>query len=557
MSTKMLRTGDILKEYGYVTEEQIGDAIAYQKAHRGVRIGDALIALGYIDEMHLLQALGQRLHLKIIDLNNESVDITAVEKIPRPLAEKYEMLAISINNGVLRLALNDPMNFYGIEDIRQVTGMQVESCLCQRSALQQAIQYYYTEVDAKKAVTVANEQFEDEIGDVIDMEEDGDDTPIINLLNRLIHRAYTTNASDIHIEPFENKITVRMRIDGAIVEYVTLQKSLHASLIARIKILGDMDIAERRLPQDGHFRTKIENEYVNIRVSVIPTVFGEKAVLRLLANNAEIEHPRTFGMEESEYQKLEKMLQSPNGIIYLTGPTGSGKSTTLYMILEEISKRQVNISTIEDPVEKNVPKINQMQVNNQAGLTFETGLRALLRQDPDVIMVGETRDMETASISVRAAITGHLVFSTLHTNDAVSSIARLEDMGLLPYMISSSLVGVIAQRLMRKVCPDCAEEVVPTEEEAAILGKDIHTIKRAKGCPVCNHTGYHGRIAVHEVLYVDKEIRKMIIEQRPAEEIEEYAIQHQGMKTLKQCGLEMVEKGLSTMEEMRKIAYYA
>ncbi len=557
MSTKMLRTGDILKEYGYVTEEQIGDAIAYQKAHRGVRIGDALIALGYIDEMHLLQALGQRLHLKIIDLNNESVDVTAVEKIPRPLAEKYEMLAISINNGVLRLALNDPMNFYGIEDIRQVTGMQVESCLCQRSALQQAIQYYYTEVDAKKAVTVANEQFEDEIGDVIDMEEDGDDTPIINLLNRLIHRAYTTNASDIHIEPFENKITVRMRIDGAIVEYVTLQKSLHASLIARIKILGDMDIAERRLPQDGHFRTKIENEYVNIRVSVIPTVFGEKAVLRLLANNAEIEHPRTFGMEESEYQKLEKMLQSPNGIIYLTGPTGSGKSTTLYMILEEISKRQVNISTIEDPVEKNVPKINQMQVNNQAGLTFETGLQALLRQDPDVIMVGETRDMETASISVRAAITGHLVFSTLHTNDAVSSIARLEDMGLLPYMISGSLVGVIAQRLMRKVCPDCAEEVVPTEEEAAILGKDIHTIKRAKGCPVCNHTGYHGRIAVHEVLYVDKEIRKMIIEQRPAEEIEEYAIQHQGMKTLKQCGLEMVEKGLSTMEEMRKIAYYA
>lgn len=557
MSTKMLRTGDILKEYGYVTEEQIGDAIAYQKAHRGVRIGDALIALGYIDEMHLLQALVQRLHLKIIDLNNESVDVTAVEKIPRPLAEKYEMLAISINNGVLRLALNDPMNFYGIEDIRQVTGMQVESCLCQRSALQQAIQYYYTEVDAKKAVTVANEQFEDEIGDVIDMEEDGDDTPIINLLNRLIHRAYTTNASDIHIEPFENKITVRMRIDGAIVEYVTLQKSLHASLIARIKILGDMDIAERRLPQDGHFRTKIENEYVNIRVSVIPTVFGEKAVLRLLANNAEIEHPRTFGMEESEYQKLEKMLQSPNGIIYLTGPTGSGKSTTLYMILEEISKRQVNISTIEDPVEKNVPKINQMQVNNQAGLTFETGLRALLRQDPDVIMVGETRDMETASISVRAAITGHLVFSTLHTNDAVSSIARLEDMGLLPYMISGSLVGVIAQRLMRKVCPDCAEEVVPTEEEAAILGKDIHTIKRAKGCPVCNHTGYHGRIAVHEVLYVDKEIRKMIIEQRPAEEIEEYAIQHQGMKTLKQCGLEMVEKGLSTMEEMRKIAYYA
>ncbi|MDD5953553.1 MAG: ATPase, T2SS/T4P/T4SS family [Oscillospiraceae bacterium] len=554
---KKLRTGDILKEAGYVTEAQIEDAVAYQKTHPGVRIGDALIALGYVDEIHLLSALGQRLHIGLIDLSNEKVEISAVEKIPRPLAEKYLMLGVHIEGGVLKLALNDPMNFYGIEDIRQVTGMQVEPVLCERNALQQAIQYYYTDIGAKRAVAQANESFEDEIDDAIDLEEDGDDTPIINLLNRLIHRAYSTNASDIHIEPFENKITVRMRVDGAIVEYVTLQKSIHASLIARIKILGDMDIAERRIPQDGHFRTKIDDQLVNIRVSVIPTVFGEKAVLRLLASNSEIDHPKTFGMTEGDYQKLEKMLQSPNGIIYFTGPTGSGKSTTLYMILEELSQRPVNISTIEDPVEKNVPKINQMQVNNQAGLTFESGLRALLRQDPDIIMVGETRDMETASISVRAAITGHLVFSTLHTNDAVSTIARLEDMGLLPYMISGSLVGVIAQRLMRKVCPDCAEEVAPTKEESVLLGHAVEKIKKAKGCPACNYTGYRGRVAVHEILFVDKEIRRMIIEKAPAAEIVEYAIAHQGMKPLKQCGIEMVEQGISTMEEVRKIAYYA
>lgn len=553
-----LRIGDILKEYGYVSDAQIGEAIAYQKEHKGVRIGGALIALGCISENQLLQALGQRLDMPVIDLSNMEIQIEAVQKIPRPLAEKYEMLALHEKDGSLTVALNDPMNFYGIEDIRQLTGMQLEMCLCGREELLKAINYYYSEVGARRAAAEANRSFGDQVIEEVEMDEEGDDdTPIINLLSRLVNRVYNTNASDIHIEPFEDKTVVRMRIDGVIVEYVTLQKSLHASLIARIKILGDMDIAERRIPQDGHFRTKIEGEYVNIRVSVIPTVFGEKAVLRLLTSNANIDYPKTFGMEESDYLKLEKMLQSPNGIIYFTGPTGSGKTTTLYMILEEISRRPVNISTIEDPVEKNLPKVNQMQVNNQAGLTFEAGLRALLRQDPDVIMVGETRDVETASISVRAAITGHLVFSTLHTNDAVSSIARLEDMGLVPYMVSSSLVGIIAQRLMRKVCPECAEEAEPTEEEAAMLSPAASRIMRPKGCPACNYTGYRRRIAIHEILYIDKQIRKMIIEEASAEEILQYAIDHQHMKTLKECGIEMVEQGITTIEELRKVAYYS
>lgn len=551
-----IRIGDVLKEYGYVTDAQIEAAIAYQKENKGVRIGGALIALGYIEEKHLLQALGRRLDMPVIDISSVNVKTEAVEKIPRPLAEKYEMLALEEKDGVMQVALNDPMNFYGIEDIRQITGMHLDMCLAGKAEIQNAIRYYYSEVEAKKAARAANQSFEGVVEEEVEYEEEGnDDTPIINLLNRLIKRAYSTNASDVHIEPFEDKTVVRMRIDGVIVEYVTLQKSLHASLIARIKILGNMDIAERRIPQDGHFRTKIDDGYVNIRVSVIPTVFGEKAVLRLLAGNAHIDHPRTFGMVEEDYNKLQRMLRSPNGIIYFTGPTGSGKTTTLYMILESISQKQINISTIEDPVEKNLPKINQMQVNNQAGLTFEIGLRALLRQDPDVIMVGETRDIETASISVRAAITGHLVFSTLHTNDAVSSVSRLEDMGLAPYMVAGSLVGVIAQRLMRKVCPDCGEEVWTTEEEAGMLG-GMRKIKKAKGCAQCNYTGYRGRIAIHEILYVDKEVRRMIMEDAQAEDILEYAVEKQHMRTLKECGVELVQNGVTTMEELYKVAYY-
>lgn len=552
-----LRIGDILKEYGYVSDAQVEQAVAYQKEHKGVRIGTALIELGYVTEAQVLEALAQRLSMKVVEISNVDVNPESAAKIPRPLAEKYEMLATSEKDGVLTVVLNDPMNFYGIEDIRQLTGMQLEICLCQRSELLRAINYYYAEVEARKAAQVANKSFED-VEEEVELDEDGDDdTPIINLLNRLINRAYSTNASDIHIEPFEEKTVVRMRIDGVIVEYVTLQKSLHASLIARIKILGDMDIAERRIPQDGHFRTRVEGEYINIRVSVIPTVFGEKAVLRLLAGNSHIDYPKTFGMVDEDYHKLMRMLQSPNGIIYFTGPTGSGKTTTLYMILEELSKRPVNISTIEDPVEKNLPKVNQMQVNNQAGLTFESGLRALLRQDPDVIMVGETRDVETASISVRAAITGHLVFSTLHTNDAVSSIARLEDMGLMPYMVSSSLVGIIAQRLMRKVCTECAVEDAPTAEEIAMLGPGVRKIHRAKGCPVCNYTGYRGRIAIHEILLVDKQVRQMINENATAEQIQDYAVNCQHMKSLRECGVEMVVSGISTIEELRKVAYYA
>lgn len=469
--------------------------------------------------------------------------------------------AVSVSEGSLEIVTNDPLNYFAFEEVRQLTGCHVVIRLSELGPLQSAIRYYYAEVGAQQAAQTANEGFAGSDAELVRIEESesGDpEAPIVKLLSSLLDRAVSTGASDIHIEPFEGKTRVRMRIDGTIVDYVTLERSVHQPLIARIKIMANLDIAERRLPQDGHFRIRAGQEgHVNIRVSLLPTVFGEKAVLRILAAASHVDHAEHFGMDDDSYARFLPMLNSPNGIIYLTGPTGSGKSTTLYMVLEYLSRRQVNISTVEDPVEQNVPGINQTQVNPVAGLTFESGLRALLRQDPDIIMVGETRDGETAGISVRAAITGHLVLSTLHTNDAVSSVVRLADMGVDRYLIANSLVGLVAQRLMRKVCPHCAREAAVTPQEQALLGRDIRTVRRGAGCMHCNGTGYRGRVAMHEIVAVDRSIRRMISRGAEAEEIEAYAREHQGMKSLREKGLELVREGVTTPEELLRIAYYA
>ena len=469
--------------------------------------------------------------------------------------------AVRASEGSLEIVTNDPLNYFAFEEVRQLTGCHVVIRLSELGPLQSAIRYYYAEVGAQQAAQTANEGFAGSDAELVHIEESesGDpEAPIVKLLSSLLDRAVSTGASDIHIEPFEGKTRVRMRIDGTIVDYVTLERSVHQPLIARIKIMANLDIAERRLPQDGHFRIRAGQEgHVNIRVSLLPTVFGEKAVLRILAAAGHVDHAEHFGMDDDSYARFLPMLNSPNGIIYLTGPIGSGKSTTLYMVLEYLSRRQVNISTVEDPVEQNVPGINQTQVNPVAGLTFESGLRALLRQDPDIIMVGETRDGETAGISVRAAITGHLVLSTLHTNDAVSSVVRLADMGVDRYLIANSLVGLVAQRLMRKVCPHCAREAAVTPQEQALLGRDIRTVRRGAGCMHCNGTGYRGRVAVHEIVAVDRSIRRMISRGAEAEEIEAYAREHQGMKSLREKGLELVREGVTTPEELLRIAYYA
>lgn len=554
-----LRIGEVLTEKGYVTEEQISQALAYQKEHRDMRVGQILMELGFVTETQVLEALASRLQLRIVDVAQLVVNVEAVAMVDKSLAEKNLILPVNVKDHNMQIVTNDPLNYFALEEVRQQTGCQLEILLSEEAPLKQAISYYFAEVSARKAAKQANIGFStagamDEL-EIENLDNSDDEAPIIRLLNSLIERAIKTGASDVHIEPFEKETRVRMRIDGAIMEYVNIQRNIHAPLIARIKILANLDIAERRLPQDGHFRVALDDGQVNIRVSILPTVFGEKAVMRIMASNGKLEHADHFGMDEYSYKQFAPLLNYPNGIIYITGPTGSGKSTTLYMVLEYLTGRNINISTIEDPVEKNLPGINQTQVNPVAGLTFDVGLRALMRQDPDVIMVGETRDGETAGTSVRAAITGHVVLSTLHTNDAVSSIVRLEDMGVETYLVANSLVGLVAQRLLRKVCPNCAKEVETTEQERLFLGEDVKTVRKGRGCSHCNNTGYKGRIAVHEILAMDNTIRRMVVNHDSVEAITAYAREHQHMRTLKESGLILVKEGVTTPEELMKISY--
>lgn len=554
---KNIRIGDVLLQAGYINQDELDEALEYQKNNKGIRLGEALIKLGFITEHQQLEALSARLGQRYVKIDRIMVQTEAVAMIPVQLAKKYHMLAVQYQDNNLTIVLNDPLDYYGIEDIRQTTGMNLEIWLTELLPLNQAIEYYYSEIEAKKAASSANEMArEREQALEVDADEGDSDAPVIKLLDNLLARAFSMNASDIHIEPFEEKTSVRIRVDGQLLDYVVLQKSLHQNLIARVKILGQMDIAEKRLPQDGHFRTRIANRDVNIRTSVIPTVFGEKAVLRLLASGNMVADAETFGMNQAHFEQFSRMLEAPNGMIYITGPTGSGKTTTLYMALQKLSNRKVNIATIEDPVEWNIPRVNQCQVNAVAGLTFERGLRSLLRQDPDIIMVGETRDEETASISVRAAITGHLVFSTLHTNDAVSSIIRLIDMGVEPYMVANSLVGLVAQRLVRVVCPECGYWDGPTEQEKAFIGPKIKRVRRAHGCNSCSHTGYVGRRAIHEILCVDNQMRRMITQKTPMDELRSYATHYLGMESLTDEALKLVADGITTVEELKKVAYY-
>ena len=503
---KNIRLGDVLIEFGYITPDQLNTALAYQKEHRDLRVGQALQELGYVNERQVLEALAQRLQLTMIDIEHTNVDVTAVEKVPQELAQKYDMLPIAQSPRALTIAANDPLNYYALEDIRQLTGLEPEIVLAELEPLRRAIRYYYAEVSARKAARTANDsdmaaaQTEDL---AIDMTAEGGDldVPIIRLLNSLVQRAVTTTASDIHIEPFEGETKVRMRIDGVIIDYVTLQRALHQPLIARIKIMSNLDIAEHRIPQDGHFRARLETgPDVNVRVSILPTVFGEKAVLRILSSNTYIKNASHFGMNDETYKRFLPLLNRPNGIVYLTGPTGSGKTTTLYMVLQTIAERQVNVSTIEDPVERNLARINQTQVNNIAGLTFESGLRALL--------------------------------------------------------VANSVAGLVAQRLMRRVCPHCAKQMPVTAEERTYLGPDIPFVRRGTGCTQCNGTGYRGRIAIHELVIINRELRELISSGATQAQLTEAARRSQGMTSLREAALQLVREGETTPEELLKITFY-
>ncbi len=554
-----LPIGEVLKEYGYITEEQIEQALQYQKSQTGkkMRFGALLMEMGFVTETQVLEALGRKLDLQMINLEEYDVNVEVVAKVPKQLAEKYSVIPVSENNDRLQLVMSDPLNFYAQEDIRQIVDMPLEVLLSEESRIKKAIEYYYAEISTKQAAKKANISAEDIEVPQLTIDDADDDVPIIKLINSLLVRGFSTNASDIHIEPSKTFTQVRMRVDGQLVNYLTLEKQLHNSIVARIKIMSNLNIAEKRIPQDGNFHVVLDGLEISMRVSLLPTTHGEKVVMRYLTTDTKIDNIGRFGMNDENYTMLMKMMTAPNGIIYITGPTGSGKTTTLYMVLEYLSQRPVNISTIEDPVERDLPGINQTSVNVQAGMTFAVGLRALLRQDPDIIMIGETRDGETAEISVRSAITGHLVVSTLHTNDAISSIVRLEDMGVAPYLVANSVVGIVAQRLVRKVCTFCKEEVPVTQEDVAIIGPGIPTVCRGKGCKVCNNTGYKGRISIHEMVYIDKKLKRMIANGATSDEMSDYARNTLGMKNLMENAIELVKEGVTTPEEVMKIAYYS
>lgn len=558
---KNIPIGEVLKEKGYITQQQLEKALDYHKQHRDIRLGQVLTQLGFVTERQILSAMCDKLNLRMLPLETYPINIEAVKKIPRVLAEKYSAIAVSEADNRLTIVVHDPLNFYGIEDIRQVTGMQLDVTVAEESAIEHAIDVCYSEIEAKQAAaTMATE--EEQTLSAVSAEamrelEEGNDTPVIRLLNSLLLHGYNIGASDIHIEPMETQTRVRLRIDGMLLPYMTLNSALHQPLIARTKILSNLDIAEKRSPQDGHFIARVEGVEMNLRVSVVPTIYGEKIVLRYLNSAAAIQNAKQFGMNPTNYEKFMRMLQNPNGIIYLTGPTGSGKTTTLYFALEELVKRQVNITTIEDPVERHIRGVNQIQVNPLAGISFESGLRALLRQDPDILMVGETRDNQTAEISVRSAITGHLVLSTLHTNDALSSIIRLQDMGIEPYLLANAVVGLVAQRLVRKICPYCREEYTPTPHIQQLLGGEVSVLSRGKGCPACNHTGYKGRIAVHEIVEIDRTMRQMITTKTSIEQMDAYVREKQAFVSLTQEAKNLVLSGITTAEEMLKLMYSA
>ncbi len=553
---KTIRIGELLLSEGILSQEQLSQALELQKKDgSGQRLGAILVDNGIVKEEQILEALSKQMGIPWIRMEDQPISVRSVERIPKQVALKYTAIAISEKDGILTVVVQDPLNFYAIEDIKLIVNMPIQLMISRKAEIVNAVNYWYSEIDAQRAAASANSSSSTQIAEIEDLSGGEDDTPTVTLVNSILFKAHSAGASDIHIEPFEDKTVMRIRVDGQIVEFLTVNPSLHNSIITRIKILSDLDIAEKRIPQDGHFRAKQNGVELNVRVSILPTVFGEKAVMRFLSRNVALDHSSTFGMKQEDFDIVAKMLNQPHGIIYITGPTGSGKTTTLYMMLEALSKRPVNISTIEDPVEKNLERINQTQVNVMAGLTFEGGLRALLRQDPDIIMVGETRDHETASIAVSAALTGHLVLSTLHTNDAVSAIVRLVDMGVEEYMIANALTGVVAQRLVKKICPNCKEAYAPSEHETMLLGDNVTTLHKGTGCNACNHTGYKGRISIHEILAIDTTIQGMISRKEPMEDIYKYLKKSTNFKTLKESAASLVLEGVTTMEEMLKIVY--
>lgn len=562
MIDKSGRLGDILVNSGLISKEQLNKALDLQKK-QGKRLGEILIEEGLISEDQIIEVLEFQLGVPHINLKKYYINPLAPKKISGNLARKHLLIPINIIGNKLIVAMSDPLNVLALDDVRLSTGLDVDVVIATKNEIIESINKYFnnTELTEERIEEFTIQHSNNEIDEInVKLQNDINSAPVVRLLNTIIKEAVKMKASDIHIEPFEKVVRIRFRVDGDLKEIMTPSKSTHSAIVTRIKIISKLDISEKRIPQDGRVEIIIENRPIDMRISVLPTVYGEKIVIRLLDRSNIILKRDELGFSPKNLMLLDEIVKNPQGIILVTGPTGSGKTTTLYTLLKELNQINRNIITVEDPVEYRLEGINQVQVNTKAGLTFATGLRSILRQDPDIIMVGEIRDVETAQIAVRAAITGHLVLSTLHTNDTTSSIVRLIDMGVVSYLVSSAIVGIIAQRLVKKICNHCKIQYNASMEEVLLLNlhdretKDHRILYKGKGCNICNHTGYLGRTAIHEIMKINKDIRNLINKQMASDTIKDTAIRN-GMQTLFDSCRSLVLNGITTIDELLRITY--
>ncbi len=557
---KKLRLGDVLVNSGVITAEQLQKGLELQKGS-GRKLGETLVDEGITTEENIAKALSSQLGYEMVDLQDVSIDEEILNLVPPNILKKHKMIPFEYSKmgmNVLRVAMSDPMNMAAMDDINIITNLQVEPVVATPRDVMLALDRYYGQAEVNSALEEYVKEKTSQMAEQEDIySDDINNSPIVQLVKTMIEQAVRQRASDIHIEPMEKQVRVRYRIDGALYEKAAYNISLLPALVARIKIIGGMDISEKRKPQDGRITQVVDRREFDIRVSILPTVYGEKIVMRLTSKNALSREKSQLGLKPHDLQKFDHILKNPHGILLVTGPTGSGKSTTLYTALSELNKEDVNIITVEDPVEANIDGINQVQVNNKADLTFASALRSILRQDPDIIMIGEIRDQETASIAVQASITGHLVVSTLHTNSAASTITRLVDMGIEPYLIADSTVGVIAQRLVRRLCPDCKREKKADAEDLEMLMRKPEedlTIYEPCGCAKCDGTGFRGRIGVYEIMEVTPQLKHIISKGGEVEAIKAQALKD-GMHTLRMSATELVLDGTTSVQEMMRVSF--
>ena len=551
-----MRLGDLLVASGMISQEQLEQALKLQKETKQ-RLGDVLVSSGIITEQHLIEALQIQLGVEFVDLTAVSIPVELAKYVPRTIAKKFCVVPVKLVKDTLYLAMSDPLDFVAQEEVKAASRKRVIPMIATRRATEQAITRLYGNEGTARVIEEMKREAGTADKDIVpaQMAQEnaggGDSAPTIRFVNSLIERAVQERASDIHLEPQEGEMVVRMRVDGLMHRIFTVPAELQSTVISRLKVMGGMNIAEHKVPQDGQAVAQVKGHALDLRISSMPTVYGEKIVIRLLDKSGQMLSKEAIGLEGEDLERYNALLKNTSGVILLVGPTGSGKSTTMCAMLRDLARETVNVVTLEDPVEYHIPGISQCQINEKTGMTFASGLRAILRQDPDIISVGEIRDGETASIVMRSAITGHLVLSTLHTNDAVSAVYRLRDVGVEPWLISGALRGVISQRLVRKICPHCKTAYHPGEEELAMLGMEDSadvTFYKGTGCPECHHSGYIGRRAVFEMLVLNGRLRRLVNSEAGAEELTD-AARENGFTSMKESCRALVLRGITTAEE--------